>query len=92
MKSDDDDDDDDSRLLITAEQFPMLWRHHSCHTSREARKLMWLDRDKWQVCPSVRPTVSSGTGYTAVGVEESLYIVNGFYRMTDGKSNEDVGD
>jgi hypothetical protein len=24
MKSDDDDDDDDSRLLITAEQFPML--------------------------------------------------------------------
>ena len=41
---------------------------------------------------SVRPTVSSGTGYTAFGVEESLYIVNGSYRMTDGKSNEDVRD
>ena len=43
---------------------------------------------------SVRPTVSSGTGYTAFGVEESLYIciVNGFCRMTDGKSNEDVRD
>jgi len=41
---------------------------------------------------SVCPTVSSGTGYTAFGVEESLYIVNGFYRMTDGKSNEDGGD
>jgi len=76
-------DDDDSRLLITAEQFPMLWRHHSCHTSREARKLMWLDRDKL-ASVSVRPTVSSGTVYTAFGVEESLYIVNGFYRMTDG--------